>query len=39
MRLEQASRGDYQVLIALWEASVRATHHFLREEEITPLRV
>lgn len=38
MRLEQAERGDYQVLIALWEASVRATHHFLPEEEIAPLR-
>ncbi len=38
MRLEQASRGDYQVLIALWEASVRATHHFLPEKEIATLR-
>lgn len=38
MRLEQASRGDYQALIALWEASVRATHHFLPEEEIATLR-
>lgn len=38
MRLEQAVRGDYQALIALWEASVRATHHFLPEEEIATLR-
>ncbi|HHQ4491837.1 TPA: acetyltransferase [Aeromonas hydrophila] len=38
MRLEQAERGDYQALIALWEASVRATHHFLPDEEIATLR-
>ena len=38
MRLEQAVRGDYQALIALWEASVRATHHFLPDEEIATLR-
>ena len=38
MRLEQPSRGDYQALIALWEASVRATHHFLPDEEIATLR-
>ncbi|MGY3867473.1 GNAT family N-acetyltransferase [Aeromonas bivalvium] len=38
MRLEQAGRGDYPTLIALWEASVRGTHHFLPEEEIASLR-
>lgn len=25
---------DYPALISLWEASVRATHHFLKEEDI-----
>jgi len=38
MRLEQAVGGDYQALISLWEASVRATHHFLPKEEIATLR-
>ena len=38
MKIEQAQPGDYQTLIAIWEASVRATHHFLPEEEIVALR-
>lgn len=28
------NRSDYPELIALWESSVRATHHFLGEEDI-----
>jgi len=28
------SKKDYQKLIAIWEAAVRATHHFLTEEDI-----
>lgn len=38
MKIEQADVGDYQALIALWEASVRATHHFLQEADITALK-
>lgn len=33
-----ASKDDYQELIDLWEASVRATHHFLQEEDIAFLK-
>lgn len=29
-----ASRQNYTELIRLWEKSVRATHHFLKEEDI-----
>ncbi|QIY86476.1 acetyltransferase [Aeromonas hydrophila] len=38
MKIEQADAGDYQALIAPWEASVRATHHFLQEADITALK-
>ena len=38
MKIEQADAGDYQALIALWEASVHATHHFLQEADITALK-
>ena len=38
MKIEQADAGDYQTLIALWEASVRATHHFLQEADIIALK-
>ncbi|MFQ2107567.1 GNAT family N-acetyltransferase [Aeromonas rivipollensis] len=38
MKIEQADTGDYQALIALCEASVRATHHFLQEADITALK-
>ena len=38
MKIEQADAGDYQALIALWEASVRATHHFLQEADIATLK-
>lgn len=38
MKIEQAQTGDYQALIALWEASVRATHHFLQEADIATLK-
>ena len=31
---EKVSQTDYQELIAIWEASVRATHHFLKEADI-----
>lgn len=33
-----ATQSDYEELTALWEASVRATHHFLSEDDILTLR-
>ncbi|MFM5696831.1 acetyltransferase [Aeromonas veronii] len=38
MTIVQVSRADYPALIDLWEASVRATHHFLPEAEILALK-
>ena len=38
MKIDTATRADYPALIALWEASVRATHHFLPEAEILALK-
>jgi putative acetyltransferase len=38
MKIVPVSRADHPALIALWEASVRATHHFLPEAEILALR-
>lgn len=32
--IEPAVKHDYPELIAIWEASVRATHHFLREDDL-----
>ena len=32
--VEPVSPTDFDEIIAVWEASVRATHHFLREEDI-----
>ncbi len=28
------NQSEYQDVLAVWEASVRATHHFLTEEDI-----
>ncbi|WP_409012144.1 acetyltransferase [Aeromonas salmonicida] len=39
MKIEQAKTRDHPTLISLWEASVRATHHFLPEEEIDALKL
>ena len=33
-----AGRKDYEKLIAVWECSVRATHHFLSENDIMAYR-
>ena len=33
-----ATPADHPELVALWEASVRATHHFLHEEDIARYR-
>ena len=38
MKIEQAKTRDHATLISLWEASVRATHHFLPEAEIDVLK-
>ncbi len=38
MTIVPVSRADYPALIDLWEASFRATHHFLLEAEIVALK-
>ncbi|MCB8887751.1 GNAT family N-acetyltransferase [Vreelandella malpeensis] len=38
MQIEPASSADYSELITLWEASVRATHDFLAEEDLLMLK-
>lgn len=38
MKIDTATRADYPALIDLWEASVRATHHFLPEAELLALK-
>ncbi len=36
--IEPAQPAQFPRLLAVWESSVRATHHFLREEDISALR-
>ncbi len=36
--IEKVQAKDYDQLVALWEASVRATHYFLKEEDILYFR-
>jgi len=38
MNIETVESKDYPALITIWEASVRATHDFLKEEDIEYLR-
>ena len=38
MPIEKARKIDYPELLKVWEASVRATHDFLSEEDISSLR-
>ncbi|CAE15884.1 unnamed protein product [Photorhabdus laumondii subsp. laumondii TTO1] len=38
MRIQQAIKADFNKLIEIWEASVRATHDFLSDEHINQLR-
>jgi putative acetyltransferase len=33
-KLDTPQKTDYPALLALWESSVRATHHFLQEADI-----
>ena len=32
--IDLIKKSEYQDVVAVWEASVRATHHFLKEEDI-----
>jgi len=38
MKIDRVNKSDYQRLIEIWEASVRATHDFLKEEDIVALK-
>jgi putative acetyltransferase len=33
-KIEKVDKADYQEIVDVWEASVRATHHFLKEADI-----
>ena len=37
-RVRRARPTDHEAMVALWERSVRATHHFLTEQDIEALR-
>ncbi|MGV7960453.1 acetyltransferase [Photorhabdus tasmaniensis] len=38
MKIQQATKTDFSKLTEIWEASVRATHDFLSDENINELR-
>ena len=38
MKVERVEKRDYPTLIKIWEASVRATHDFLAEEDLVALK-
>ncbi|MEH0886904.1 GNAT family N-acetyltransferase [Enterobacter sp. UNJFSC 003] len=38
MNIETAVPSQFERLVAIWESSVRATHHFLQESDIAALR-
>lgn len=38
MKIETAVPEQFEHLVAIWESSVRATHHFLQESDIAALR-
>jgi putative acetyltransferase len=38
MKIETALPSHFERLVAIWESSVRATHHFLQESDIAALR-
>ncbi|SFD79414.1 acetyltransferase [Pseudoalteromonas denitrificans] len=38
MNIENVEKTEYTILIEIWEASVRATHDFLQEEDIVTLK-
>jgi putative acetyltransferase len=33
-KLDTPQQNEYLVLLAIWEASVKATHQFLKEEDV-----
>jgi len=33
-KIDNINKSEYNEVVAVWEASVRATHHFLKEEDI-----
>lgn len=35
MKIDIINKTEYKEVVRVWEASVRATHHFLKEEDIT----
>ena len=37
-KIRRTRAADHDTLVALWERSVRATHHFLTEADIGALR-
>ena len=37
-RVRRAKPADHEAIVALWERSVRATHHFLTEQDVDALR-
>lgn len=36
--IDNINKNEYPAIVDLWEASVRATHHFLKEEDILYFR-
>ncbi|MDR6984147.1 putative acetyltransferase [Rheinheimera pacifica] len=38
MKIESVSKAEYQKLLEIWEASVRATHDFLSEDDLQQLK-
>lgn len=38
MNVESVGKADYRELLSVWEASVRATHDFLREQDLLELK-
>jgi len=38
MVIDKVEQKDYKELIEVWESSVRATHHFLKEEDLQELK-
>nr|WP_315157420.1 hypothetical protein [uncultured Flavobacterium sp.] len=33
-KIDNITKTEYNEVVNIWEASVRATHHFLKEEDI-----
>lgn len=38
LKIDLVQKSEYGTLVEVWEASVRATHHFLKEEDILYFR-